>query len=314
MTMSTVDSASLLLTGPWQHRFVAANAARFHVTLAGPEDRDAPLVVLLHGVPQHWWSWRHQLPALADAGYRVAAMDMRGTGGSDKPPQGYDVPTLTADVAGVIRSLGAPRAVVVGNGTGGEVAWAMAAMQRDVVHAVAALSAPHPLDARTGPMGSVSPSAARRLAFAQLPSAPERALTRGTLLRQLFSEWGGRPGWMPRDDEAVYLDAVRVPFAAHSQMEQLRWLWRSLPRLDGRRYMARLAETRPLPALQVHGLRDGLRPAHKAPISSDVAALVGPDYHLELLPGVGHFLPEEAPDEVTGILLRWLDRVAPTAA
>ena len=120
--MSTVDSATLLIDGPWEHRFVAANGARFHVALAGPDERDAPLVVLLHGVPEFWWAWRHQLPVLADAGYRVAAMDVRGTGGSDKPPVGYDVPTLAADVAGVIQSLGAADAVVVGTGTGGEIA------------------------------------------------------------------------------------------------------------------------------------------------------------------------------------------------
>ena len=66
--MSTVDSASLLIDGPWEHRFVAANGARFHVAVAGPDDRDAPLVVLLHGVPQFWWAWRHQLPAAGRRG------------------------------------------------------------------------------------------------------------------------------------------------------------------------------------------------------------------------------------------------------
>ncbi|NKY07594.1 alpha/beta hydrolase, partial [Cellulomonas hominis] len=112
----TVDSAALLLDGPWRHHFVPANGARFHVAVAGPDDRDAPLVVLLHGLPGLWWSWRHQLPAVAADGYRVVAMDLRGTGGSDKPPIGYDVPTLTRDVAGVVRSLGCDRAVVVGHG------------------------------------------------------------------------------------------------------------------------------------------------------------------------------------------------------
>ena len=192
--MSTVDSASLLIDGPWEHRYVAANGARFHVAVAGPDDRDAPLVVLLHGIPQFWWAWRHQLPALADAGYRVAAMDVRGTGGSDKPPVGYDVPTLAADVAGVIQSLGAADAVIVGSGTGGEIAWAMAGLQPDRVRAVAALAAPHPLDTRGHPRAAVRPSALRRLAFVQLPSFPEQALMEGDLVVAAPARVGRRPG------------------------------------------------------------------------------------------------------------------------
>ena len=67
------DAASVLLDGPWEHEYVAANGARFHVALAG----DGPLVLLLHDFPQFWWAWRHQLVALADAGYRAAAVDLR---------------------------------------------------------------------------------------------------------------------------------------------------------------------------------------------------------------------------------------------
>ncbi|NKY40533.1 alpha/beta fold hydrolase [Cellulomonas septica] len=308
--MSTVDSATLLIEGPWRHRFVAANGARFHVTVSGPDDRDTPLVVLLHGVPQFWWAWRRQIPALADAGYRVAAMDVRGTGSSDKPPQGYDVPTLAADVAGVVRSLGASRAIVVGNGTGGEIAWAMAALQPDVVQAVAALGAPHPLDVHGHPRTALRAGAWRRLAFAQLPSFPERALQRGDLVRTLLTEWGGAPGWLDAETEQRYREAVRVPFAAHSQMEQLRWLVRSMPRLDGRRYHAALEQTRPLPVLQVHGGRDGLRPATYAPLSASTKALVAERYRYELVPSAGHWLPDEAPDVVSEVLLDWLSETA----
>ena len=116
-----VDATHVLIDGPWRHRFVAANGARFHVAEAG----EGPLVVLLHGFPQHWWCWRDQLTGLADAGYRVAAMDLRGYGASDKPPRGYDTPTLAADVAAVVRSLGEPAATIVGHDWGAFIAWAM---------------------------------------------------------------------------------------------------------------------------------------------------------------------------------------------
>ena len=79
------------------HRDVAANGARFHIAEMG----DGPLVLLLHGFPQFWWTWRHQLAALADAGFRAVAMDLRGVGGSDRTPRGYDPANLALDITGV---------------------------------------------------------------------------------------------------------------------------------------------------------------------------------------------------------------------
>ena len=91
--MTTLDASMALIEGPWEHRFVAANGARFHVA----EQGEGPVVLLLHGFPQFWWAWRQQLVDLADAGYRAVAVDLRGYGASDKPPRGYDSPTLAAD-------------------------------------------------------------------------------------------------------------------------------------------------------------------------------------------------------------------------
>lgn len=297
------DSSTVLVEGPWQHRFVPANGARFHVALAGPQDEDAPLVVLLHGLPQMWWTWRHQLPALAAAGYRVAAMDLRGCGASDKPPQGYDVPTLCRDVAGVIRSLGAQDAVVVGQGIGGVIAWSMPALQPAHVRAVGAVAAPHPARMHTGAAARplLTRSTALRLAFFQLPWFPERRLTRGDLAPRLLAEWGA-PGWLSPEVAAMYRAAMQVPFAAHSAMEMVRWLVRSTPRPDGQRYLAAVRDPVEVPALQVHGTGDRCVPL----------AVVGPRRHgrpatFETLPGVGHFPTEEAPGELTAVLREWLD-------
>jgi pimeloyl-ACP methyl ester carboxylesterase len=306
----TSDPSTVLVDGPWQHRFVPANAARFHVALAGPDDRDAPLVVLLHGFPQFWWAWRHQLVALADAGYRVAAMDLRGTGASDKPPQGYDVPTLAADVAGLVRALGADRAVVVGHGTGGTVAWAMPALQPAVTRAVAALAAPHPVRLHATLTRTARPGPVRHLAFFQLPGLPERALADGDRVDRVLREWGG-PGWPDPDTRAVYRSAAGVPFAAHSQMEQLRWLVRSTPRADGRRYLAALDTPITVPVLQVHGAVDRCLPVATARLSGRQARLAAGGYRFEIVAGAGHFLPEEAPDRVGELLLEWVRGVSP---
>ena len=132
----TLDAASVLLDGPWNHRLVSANGARFHVAELG----DGPMVLLMHGFPQFWYTWRHQMAAIADAGWRAVAMDLRGYGASDKPPRGYSTYTGAEDAASLIRSLGEDDAIVVGQGLGGFIAWSMPYLQPDVVRAVGSLS------------------------------------------------------------------------------------------------------------------------------------------------------------------------------
>src|SRR3974390_1948945 len=88
--------------GPRVHRTITAQGTRFHIAEAG----GGPLVLLLHGFPQFWWTWRAQLASLSAAGYRAVAADLRGYGGSDKPPRGYDLITAASDAAGVVRAPG----------------------------------------------------------------------------------------------------------------------------------------------------------------------------------------------------------------
>lgn len=301
------DQSVVLLDGPWRHQFVPANGARFHVAEAGPthaDPRTTPLVVLLHGFPQMWWAWRNQVPALAQAGYRVVAMDLRGTGASDKPPLGYDVPTLARDVAGVIRSLGAHEAVVVGQGVGGTIAWSMPALHPDLTRAVAVLGTPHPARMHTAAVAGtlLRGTAARRLAFFQLPFFPEQRMAHGDLAVRVLTEWGA-PGWLTPDVAQTYRLAAQVPFAAHSAMETLRWLVRSTPRMDGQRYLAAVREPVTVPVLQLHGAADRCVPVARA------STPAGRPYRFEVVPGAGHYLAEEAPDRTTELLLGWLSEL-----
>jgi pimeloyl-ACP methyl ester carboxylesterase len=109
--MAGNGGSPIYVDGPWSHRAVTANGTRFHIAEAG----EGPLVLLLHGFPQFWWTWRAQLTSLPTAGYRAVAADMRGYGGSDKPPRGYDLITAASDAAGMVRALGEANAVIVGH-------------------------------------------------------------------------------------------------------------------------------------------------------------------------------------------------------
>jgi len=298
----TLDASMALIDGPWEHRFIAANGARFHVA----EQGDGPVVLLLHGFPQFWWAWRHQLQALADAGYRACAMDLRGYGASDKPPRGYDTRTSATDVAAVLRSLGASRAVVVGHGWGGWIAWSMPTLQPTVTRAVASLSMPHPLVFRRASFSNPHQARANAyLAGLQRPFVPERQMTmNGGYVQRLLREWASPEGIWPSPEEAkVYSDAMALPFVAHSAAEYYRWLVRSQVRPEGWRFAARIKAPITVPVLHLHGERDQ---AVLAGTAAGSAAYVTARFERHLLPGAGHFLPEEAPSAVSEHLLDWL--------
>jgi pimeloyl-ACP methyl ester carboxylesterase len=199
--------------GPWKHRHVAANGARFHVAVSSPADvADPPLVLLLHGFPEFWWAWRHQLPALAGAGYRAVAMDLRGYGGSDKTPRGYDPLTLARDVVGVVKALGERRAVVVGHGWGGYVGWVAATLHPKEISALCPVAAPHPrtmLRTMRRPGGA---KAAGHVLAMQLPMVPERRLAKpesGYLVGHVKG-WSGPESEFPDNATlATYQDAIR---------------------------------------------------------------------------------------------------------
>jgi pimeloyl-ACP methyl ester carboxylesterase len=295
----SLDASYVLVDGPWEHRFVAAGGARFHVAELG----DGPLVVLLHGFPQFWWAWRHQITALAAAGYRVAAMDLRGYGASDKTPHGYDTITSAADVANVIRSLGEPDATVIGHDWGGWVAWSMPGLEPRVTRAVASVAMPHPTRMRAAALRSAGQRQALGwLGPQQVPFWPERYLTRPAYIGKVLQSWSG-PGWPSPSEIERYAAGMRIPFVAHSAAEYYRWLVRSQPRRDGRRFRAGIQAPIQVPVLQLHGTLDGL-------ISPESAAGCGPlvdaAYDFRLVHGAGHYLPEERPDEVSDLLVTWL--------
>src|SRR6266702_4443239 len=127
-------------TEPWQHRDIITNGIRMHYVTQG----EGPLIVLLHGFPEFWYSWRYQIPFLAEHGYTVVAPDLRGYNDTDKPRKGYDVPGLLRDIEGLIKGLGQEKAIIVGHDWGGVLAWDFAIRYPQMTERLIVMNAPHP--------------------------------------------------------------------------------------------------------------------------------------------------------------------------
>jgi pimeloyl-ACP methyl ester carboxylesterase len=299
--MAVLDPSISLVDGPWTHRAVSANGARFHVAELG----QGPLVLLLHGFPEFWWAWRHQLVDLADAGYRAVAMDLRGYGASDKPPRGYDPFTLTADVVGVIKSLGEANAAVVGHDWGGFLGWSAASLAPKVVRRLAVVSMPHPRRLRNALLTDRRQIAASSYVAAfQRPWIPERQLVRedGRLVEELMRSWSG-PGWPDPEAAERYRRAMQVPGTPHCALEFYRWAVRSIPRPDGVRFAQQIKEPIRVPTLQLHGALDASVLPH---VAAGSGQYVEAPYRWRLFEGVGHFPHEEVPSVFSAELLGWL--------
>lgn len=296
--------AVIRAAGPWQHLDLAANTARFHLVTAG----EGPLVILLHGFPMFWWTWRAQIEPLAAAGYRVVAMDLRGYGGSDHTPHGYDPMTLAADVNGVIKALGEQQAYIVGHGWGGLLAWAMGAMYPESVLGIVPVSVPHPARMRRAVLKDVVQRRAINYIFAfQLPFWPEWQLTRNEAAKveEILRSWSGSE-WPDAETAAVYRAAMLGQASAHCALEYHRWAFRSLPRSDGRRFSRLMRSAVHAPVLQIHGELDRSISLKSARGSEEH---VWGDFEFKVISGVGHFPQEEAPAEFTSLLLNWLKAV-----
>ncbi|GAB3869173.1 alpha/beta hydrolase [Kibdelosporangium lantanae] len=311
MATRPTEPSALRIDGPWAHRDVHANGIRLHVAETG----EGPLVLLLHGFGQFWWTWRHQLTALSDAGYRAVAVDLRGYGDSDKPPRGYDAWTLAGDAGGLVKALGERRAHIVGHGWGGLLAWTVAAIHPRLVHSIAAVAAPHPLALRR----QIRRSSLRRkpnnqaramgtLFRGQLPMAPERWLTRddAVTVEHLMDRWAGRQWAASQDFRAAterYRRAMLVRGVAHCSLEYYRWAVRSQIRSEGRRFTEALDKPTPVPALRLHGEDDPLMLPDTARASERWLDEKAP---LHLVAQVGHYPHEELPQATNQILVDWL--------
>lgn len=297
-------------------RLVDTNGVTLKVLEAG--ERGNPVVVLTHGFPELAYSWRHQIPALAAAGYHVLAPDQRGYGGSSRPAaiDAYNIVELTADIAGLLDDVGAERAILIGHDWGSPVATNFPLFFPDRVAAVAALSVP-PVPRASGPPTQIW----RRMAgdnffyilYFQEPGVADAELgadVRESMRRMVTmegvsappDELRGRPvpplpDWISADEFEHYVQA----FTETGFTGPLNW-YRNFDR-NWELTESTPAQTITVPTLFLAGTADpvlGFTPRDR------VREVVTGDYREILIDGAGHWLQQERPDEVNAALLEFL--------
>lgn len=284
-----------------RHGYAQVGDVRLHYAECGEGER---LVLLLHGFPECWYSWRHQLKALG-ARYRVVAPDMRGYNLSDKPDrvEDYRVPRLVDDVTGLIRHFGAREAAVVGHDWGAAVAWAVAQHYPDYVWKLAALQVPPPaVWAKNLSLRQLLRS--WYMFFFQLPRVPEWWIRRddfeglGKMLRAT-----SRPGTFADADVEFYKSALKEPGALTAAINYYRANLRAFltrrPKGEMRTY-----ERVRVPTLFVYGERDF---AIIPETAAGVADYVNAPYTELRLARANHWVQQEYPAEVNAALLSFLD-------
>jgi pimeloyl-ACP methyl ester carboxylesterase len=313
-----------------EHLTIPVEHIRLHTVSAGA----GPLVVMIHGFPESWYSWRHQLPALAEAGYRAVAIDVRGYGRSSAPAaiEDYAMVRLVGDVIGLIDALGEDRAVVVGHDWGAPVAWNTALLKPERIRAVAGLSVPY------NPRGSVAPLTAMRalggseqfyIEYFQTPGVAEAEIEAdvGAWLRDFYFTISGEarmdvptcglvpPGHRMRDrfqlpDEGQMAWMTPADLAFYTEEFERTGLTGGLNRYRNvdRDWADLAAWTRapiPVPALFIGGDRDGPTLMGRGAIERFGATLPRL-WRSEILAGCGHWTQQERPNEVNELLLAFL--------
>lgn len=278
---------------------------RMHTAVAGPED--GPLVVLLHGFPEFYYSWRHQIGPLAAAGYRVVAPDQRGYNLTEKTPP-FDTATLSQDIVHLIQACGRERAHVAGHDWGAAVAWSLAEAHPERVAQLAILNVPYPAvlarNLRHGNWRQVARS--WYIAFFQIPAVPEWLLLAGNAraLRRALRDTA-RPGTFSAADLNLYAAAWQQPGALSAMLGWYRAAARAaFQRPAGPRPRRITAET-----LIIWGEQDvalGVELAEQSLAYTERGRLVR-------LPDATHWVQHDCPAEVTRLLLDHLGRSANAA-
>lgn len=273
------------------------------VRLAITEDGEGEPVILLHGFPELAHSWRHQLPALAAAGYHAVAPDLRGYGQSDRPPavDDYLAPKLVGDIVGLIGALGHESAHIVGHDWGGALAWGLAGARPDLVRSLTILNAPQgQISARMRREDPEQQAKSWYMLMFQFAGVAEAWLSADDFAQLRAFVFGtAAPGAFPPEEQRVFIDALSRDGALTAALNYYR---ANMPPA------AMLREPPPpaditVPTLIIWGEADAYMGTEL--LERSAAAVSGP-LRVERLAGVSHWVQQEAPDEVNRLLVDFL--------
>lgn len=275
--------------------YVDLPGARLHCAEIGPAD--GPLVVMLHGFPQFWYSWRDIAPRLADAGFRVVAPDQRGYNFSSKRGP-FTVTALTQDIVNLVNALGQPRAHIVGHDWGGAIAWALGSARPEVVDRLAVINLPHLKSFFTAVLRGNLTQLAKSyyIGLIQIPRLPEAALSANGFrgMKKALTD-SALPGTYSDEVLQRYVSAWAKPGALRAM---LGW-YRAIPAQAARNQLQPYMQAIAARTLVLFGEKD---------VALDVRVAVEgmkdvPNGRLVRFPDNSHFLPEERPAEVADLLV-----------
>jgi len=290
-----------------RHAFADVNDLRMHYVEAGAARPGAIPVLLLHGFPEMWWSWRYQIRALAAAGYRVIAPDLRGYNETEaKGP--YDIDTLRDDIVALLDHLQIDKAIVVAHDWGGAVAWHLAGTRQDRCAKLVAMNCPHPLVFQRAIYKFSQTRRSWYIFFFQIPWLPETLLAMrggqavGSLLRANAVDKTN----FGDDELAPFTAAVQKPGRARAMVEWYRAAFRTGLRARRAGGSAALAhKTITIPTLVVWGMDDAALNYDDIVPGTERYA---PGVEVQTIAHCGHFVQQERPEEVNHLLLEWIRR------
>ena len=276
-------------------RYVDTGALRLHAVIGG----DGPPLLLVHGWPQTWYAWRMLMPTLAQ-GFQVIAVDQRGIGLSDKPQDGYDTGTLAGDLVALMEALGHQRFALYGTDTGMPIAYALAADHPERLDRLVVSEAPLPGISPSPPLLLPPPLNARlwHLAFNQLPAEVNEALVRGREAVFFGAEFAASAGTskLPADAVSYYIDRLASdPDALRGSFE----IYRAFPAITAQNEQ-RKTRRLPMPVLAVGGEESS------GAMVGELMQLVADDVQTLVIPGCGHWVAEQAPEELLAALTAFL--------
>lgn len=283
-----VDTSSL------QHQFITTNGVRLHYVTQGR----GPLMLFLHGFPEFWYSWRHQISEFAND-YTVVALDLRGYNDSDKPEgvEAYCMTELVKDVQGVIQGLGFQRCILVGHDWGGAIAWAVAYDSPELLDELILMNLPHPAKFRQGLQTPQQLMRSWYMGFFQLPFLPELAMSAGDYwaIEQSFRGMAIRKDAFSDDDINAYKDAAAKRGALTAMLNYYRAIASSSN-------MREHWEVLNVPTLLIWGEEDTALGKELTVGTEEYVR----DFHLRYIPQCSHWVQQEQPDLVNQYMREFL--------